>query len=107
MDNYRFCCTSNLILSGAIDILAVADFNDVYNELVVFNSVHDAILTLTDSIAVVTGEFLTSHRAGVVSKLLDPFYDALAILFPGNGLDLLHGRGFDQNPISSHYVSNP
>ena len=94
-------------LEGAIDILAVADFDDIYDELVFFDSVHDAILALTDSIAILAGELLTPRRARVVSELLDPLYDALAILFSGNGLDLLHGRGFDQNPKSSHYVSSP
>jgi hypothetical protein len=79
------------LLEGVIDILAVADFNDVYDELVVFNSVHDAILTLTNSIAAVAREFLTSRRARVISELLDPLYDALAILLPGNGLDFLQG----------------
>jgi len=95
------------LLEGSIDILAVADFDGIYDELVFFDSVHDSILALTDSIAILAGELLTPRRARVVSELLDPLYDALANLFSGNGLDLLHGRGFDQNPISSHYVSSP
>jgi hypothetical protein len=95
------------LLEGAVDVLSVADFDDVYDKSVIFNSVHDAILTLTDPIAVFSGELLTSHRAGIVSELLDPLYDALTVLLSGNGLDLLHGRGFDKNPISSHYVSDP
>ena len=95
------------MLEGSIDILAVADFDGIYDELVFFDSVHDSILALTDSIAILAGELLTPRRARVVSELLDPLYDALANLFSGNGLDLLHGRGFDQNPISSHYVSSP
>ena len=73
----------------------MADLDDVYDESVIFNSVHDAVLTLTDSIAILTGEFLTSYRAGIVSELLDPLYDSLTVLLSGNGLDLLDGRGFD------------
>ncbi len=83
------------LLEGAIDVLAVADSDDVHGEPIIFNSVHDSILTLTEPIAILTGKFLTPHRAGVVSELLDPLYDALTILLSGNGLDLLHGRGFD------------
>ncbi len=94
-------------MEGAIDVLAVADFDDEYDESVIFNSVHDAILALTDSIAILSGEFLASHGAGIVFESLDSLYDALTIRFSGNGLDLLHSRGFDQNPISSHYVSSP
>ena len=105
--NRTFPLLRSYRLERAIDILAVADFDDVYDELVVFNSIHDSILPLADSIAVLTGQLLTSHRAGVVPELLDPLYDALTILFPGNGLDLLHRRGFCQNPISSHYASDP
>ena len=95
------------MLEGAIDVLSVADLDDIYDESVIFNSVHDTILTLTHPIAVLTGEFLTSHRARIVSELFDSLYDALTVLFAGDGLDLLYGRKLDQNPISSHYVSNP
>ena len=83
------------MLEGAIDVLAVAEFDDVYDEPIIFNSVHDAIWALTDPIAVLSGEFLTSYRAGVISELLDPLYDALTIFLSGNYLDLLHRRGFD------------
>ena len=85
----------------------MAHFDDVYDESIILNPVHDAILTLTDPIAILTGEFLTSHGAGVVFELPDPLYDALTILLSGNDLDFLHGRGFDQNPISPHFVSSP
>jgi hypothetical protein len=85
----------------------VAHLDDVYDESVIFDSVHDAILALTEPIAVLAGELLTPHRTRVLAELLDPLYDSLAILLSGNGLDFLHSRGFDQNPISSHYVSNP
>ena len=83
------------MLEGAIDVLSVADFHDVYDESVIFNSVDDAILALTDSKAILTGEFLTPHGARVVAELLDPLYDSLAVLLSGNGFDLLHRRGFD------------
>lgn len=91
----------------AIDALSMANLDDVHDEPVVFNSVHDAVLALTDSIAILAGELLATRRARVVTELRDPPYDTLAVLLAGNGLDLLHGRGFDQNPISSHYVSVP
>ena len=73
----------------------MADFDDVYDELVIFNSVHDSILSLADPITISSGELLTSHRPGIVSELLDPLDDTLSILLSGNGLDFLHGRGFD------------
>lgn len=90
-----------------IDVLSLADLDDVHNEPVVFNAVHDTGLALTDSIPILTGELLTTHRARVVTELRNPPYDSLAVLLSGNGLDLLHGRGFDQNPILPHYVSFP
>ena len=51
------------MLEGAIDVPAVADFDDIYDELVFFDSVHDAILALTDSIAVLARDLLTPRRA--------------------------------------------
>lgn len=98
---------SNTWLEGAIDVLAMTELDNIYDEFVVFDSVHDSILTLADSIAVMTRKFLASHRTGFAAELLNPLYDALAIFFPRDGLDLLHGRGLNQNPISSHYVSSP
>lgn len=82
-------------LEGAIDILAMTDLDDVYDEFVVFDSVDDSILALADSIAVMARKLLASRGTGLVAELPDPFYDALAILFPWDGLDLLHGRGLD------------
>lgn len=73
------------------DVLAVAHLDDVYDESVIFNSVHDAVLALTDSIAILAGELLTPHRSRVVAELPDPLYDSLAILLSGNGLDFLNG----------------
>lgn len=73
----------------------MADFDHAYDELVIFNSVHDAILALTDPIAILTGELLTSQRTRIVAELLDPPYDSLAVFLLGNGLNFLHGRGFD------------
>ena len=83
------------------------DLDDIYDESVVFDSVHDSILALADSIAVMSRKFLAARGTGFVAEPLDPFYDALAILFPWDGLDLLHGRGLNQNPILPHYVSSP
>ncbi len=94
-------------LEGAIDVLAMTDLDDIYDEFVVFDSVDDSILALADSIAVMTGKFLAPRGTGLVAELLDSFYDALAILFPWDGLDLLHGRGLNQNPILPHCVSGP
>jgi len=45
----------------------MAHLDDVYDELVIFNSVNDAILTLADSIAILAGELLTSLRTRVVA----------------------------------------
>ena len=71
-------CTYAL-LEGAIDVLAMTDLDDIYDEFVVFDSVHDSILALADSIAVMTRKLLASRGAGFVAGLLDPFYNALAI----------------------------
>jgi len=85
----------------------MADLDDIDDELVVFDSVHDSILPLADSIAVMTRKFLTPHGTGFVAEPFDSSYDPLAILFPWDGLDVLHGRGLNQNPILPHYVSGP
>jgi len=73
----------------------MTDLDNIYDEFVVFDSVHDSILTLANSIAGMTRKFLASHGTGFVAELLNPFYDALAIFFPWDGLDLPHGRGLD------------
>lgn len=78
-----------------MDVFSVANFDHVYDESVIFNSVHDAILSLTDPISILTGEFLTPDGAGVIAELLDPLNDSLTVLLSGSGRDLLHGRGFD------------
>ncbi len=92
---------------GAIDVLSVSDFDDVDDQSIVFDAVNDAISALTDPIAILTGEFLGADGARIVAEFIDPLDDSLTVLLSGNGLDLLHGRGFDKNPISSHYVSDP
>ena len=108
MPKYRTFRNSEILdLDVAVDFFTMTDFYYVYNELIIFDSVHNAVLTLADSITIVAREFLTSNGARVISEFIDTADNALAILLSGNGLELLHGRGFDQDPISSHYVSNP
>ena len=94
-------------LEVAIDVLAVTYLDDIYDERVVLDSVHDSISTLAESIAATTRKLPATNGTRHVGELCDPFYDALAIAFPCDGLDLLHGRRLDQNPISPHYVSDP
>ncbi len=77
----------------------MADLYDIDDEFVVFDCVHDSKLALSDSIAVMSRKFLASRGTGLIAEPLDPSYDALAIFFSWDGLDLLHGRGLNQNPI--------
>jgi hypothetical protein len=55
------------LLEGAVEVLSMAHLDDVYDELVIFNSVNDAILTLPDPIAIPAGELLISIRTRLVA----------------------------------------
>ncbi len=51
----------------------MTDLDDICDEFIVFDSVHDSILALADSIGVMTRKILASRGAGLVAELLDPF----------------------------------
>jgi hypothetical protein len=82
------------------------DYED--NQLRIPYLIDDSVLALTHAISVAApGEFLAPAGPGIFSKQLDPTNEALSILLRGNGQKFLSGRGLNQDPISSHYVSVP
>ena len=79
----------------AIDIFAVRDPYDVDGEQVIFNGVHDAVLALTQAVAILPRELLASDGARFFCEPLDPLNNALTVPLERYRLDLFDGRWFD------------
>jgi hypothetical protein len=83
----------------------MSEFHYEDYQLCVSDLVNDSVLALSHAISIaVTRKLLASGGPGILTKNLDPTHQTLAILFRGDGQELLSGRGFDQNPIFSHYA---
>lgn len=93
---------------SAIYFSAVPELHDEDDQSIVSYLVSDSVLALSHAISVATtGKLLASGEPGIFAKQLDPMNLSPSILLRGYGQELLSGRGFDQNPIPSHYASVP
>jgi len=95
-------------LAGTIYIPSMPQLHYDDNDLRVSYLVDESVLALTHAIAVAAPrELLATGGPGIFPKLLDPVNQLLSNLLRGDGQKFLSGRGFDQNPIFSHYALVP
>ena len=66
-----------------IHVAPVADLYNVDQEEVILNRVHDPIRVLSDAVAILTHEFLTSRQTRIVGQRLYTLYYALTALLLG------------------------
>jgi hypothetical protein len=64
-----------------INVFSVPDFHYIHHEFICFDGIDDAILPLADSVALPPRQFLRTPRPWIIFQALDPFNDALAVLF--------------------------
>ena len=74
--------------------------------LVIFYLVKDPIITLSESVFFLNGEFLTTMWAGVLGKTLNAVDNPLSIPLRDR-FQFLHSRGFDEDPIGLHDFLDP
>ncbi len=74
--------------------------------LVIFDLVKDPIITLSESVFFLNGEFLTTMWAGVLGKTLNAVDNPLSIPLRGRS-QFLHSRGFDEDLIGRHDLLDP
>ena len=55
----------------SVNVAALADLDDVHDKRIIFDGVHDSVLSLSDTVAILVGEFFASARTGVFSQCPD------------------------------------
>ncbi len=92
------------VLGGlSIDVLAVSDADDEYQQLIVTDRVHDPVSPHADPVTfTLPSKFLAPDRSRLICQRQDSRHDALPVSLLVNGLDL-PGRGrLNQDPITCH-----
>ena len=85
----------------AINIAPMANFYDPNDKLLILDGVDDAVISLPDTIALLTGEFFGPRWTGILFERIYPFNDALKIFF-GDRVKILNSRAFKENLIFCH-----
>jgi hypothetical protein len=90
-----------------MDIASMADLDHMYDQVIVFNRIDDAINSLPNTVAILSGKLLASTGSRVVGQGLDSVHHATAIDSVRNLLNFFHCRRLDQNSIFCHAASDP
>ena len=64
--------------------------------------IDDAVLALSQSVAVVARQLLAARWSRILGQRLNPPRDTLAVSFGGNSEQFFLRRALDQDPIFSH-----
>jgi len=86
-----------------MDIAAAADFDNPDGEHIVLNGINDAIISLPDAIALLTGKLYTTRWSRIFFNKIDAIDDALEVLF-GNRVMVLYSGLFKIDLIFGHCV---
>ena len=90
-----------------IDVFPVPDFDDVHDQLVLFDSIDDSVLALSNSEALASRQFLGARWSRVIFQPLDSTHDALAVSLVWDGPELFDSQSFYDQLISTHCASGP
>ena len=82
-------CSVNLEVL-AIHVFPMSNFDNEDDEFIVFNAVYDPVLSLSQPIPVMTGQFLTSMRTWINGELFDFLHNKLTIFFARDGFNFLY-----------------
>jgi len=77
-------------LAGAIDTLAVTEFDDIDDESIIFIGIDDTILALTNSVTILCGEFLATRRAGIFRRVAVLCRSHFTLAISNNHLRVVH-----------------
>jgi hypothetical protein len=96
-----------IVVSSAIDILSMTDFDDMNDQNTILDRIQNAVLALSNTVSLTTGQLLRSRRARVISKGFDTLDDPSPIGFRSNSFKFFTCRLLDTEAISRHVVSGP
>jgi hypothetical protein len=82
---------------------AVDEFDNLDGEHVVLNGINNAIISLPNTITLLTGKLFTTRRSRIFFKKINSFDDALQVLL-GNRVKVPYDGSFKIDLIFGHCV---
>jgi hypothetical protein len=73
------------MLEGTVHVAPVPNLDDDHHELLITDLVHDPILALPQSVAVIARELLTTGRSRVLGQALNALDNSLSVLLGADG----------------------
>jgi hypothetical protein len=64
--------------------------------------IDDAVISLANTVFLLTGELFTANGTGISGKVSDTLYDPLQVVF-GDGIEVLSDRILEKYAIDGHW----
>lgn len=92
-------------LAALVDLLSMPYLHNRYDKKLIHHFIYDSVHTQPDSVALLSREFLTAHRAGILLQRLHALKNA-GNIFVWDWTKVFRDGVLEYKPIACHEPSN-